>query len=46
MAYEYRSFADFVPAGRAAEYLQHVAEATKRLGYTVSWRSSDEEWKR
>ena len=46
MAYEYRSFAYFVPAGRAAEYLQHVAEATKRLGYTVSWRSSDEEWKR
>jgi transglutaminase-like putative cysteine protease len=38
LEYEYNSLADAVPAARMPEYLAHVAEASKLLGYTLTWR--------
>jgi len=38
LQYEYSSLADSVPAGRMPDYLAHVAEASKLLGYTLTWR--------
>lgn len=35
--YEYRSTADSVPTNRVAEYLDHVNEASKALGYNLVW---------
>ena len=34
---EYRSLADYVEPGRAAEYIQHLNQASKALAYTLTW---------
>jgi Domain of Unknown Function with PDB structure (DUF3857)/Transglutaminase-like superfamily len=37
MKCEYRSFADFVGPAQAATYIRHLNQASKALGYTLSW---------
>lgn len=34
---EYRSLADSVEPAQAADYIQHLNQASKALGYTLSW---------
>ena len=38
MEWEYRSVADSVPANRSPEFIQHLNDASKALGYSLSWR--------
>ena len=34
---EYQSLADFVEPAQAADYIQHLNQASKSLGYSLSW---------